>query len=323
MPARWTTSREDHMPGLHANRRPTFPRAHVERLEGRTLLAAGDPDPAFANGAAATISFPGAAFQVNDVALQSDGKVIAVGSKGGSLAVVRLNVNGTLDTTFGTGGLFESGRAPEARGVVIAPDGKIVLALGFSDADTTLAMKVGRLLANGSSFDTGFGSSGVAHVGRLADNWANAVALQADGKIVVAGGWKAGNTDFVLVRYNANGSPDTTFDDDGQITLAFGADEQASAVAIDYNGTPATNPYYGTIVAVGDKRPGDTQPSTNFTIGRLLPDGSPDNRFDSDGKLTSPDLTPLPTEYATGVQIQAGGKIVVSGTATGTGGGNF
>ena len=66
------------------------------------------------------------------------------------------------------------------------------------------------------------------------------------------------------------------------------------------------------------------RPSTRFTIGRLLSNGSPDNRFDSDGKLTSPDLTPLPTEYATGVQIQPGGKIVVSGTALSSSGiGNF
>lgn len=305
-------------------RRSSPRRTACETLDRRLLMAAGDPDPAFNGGIPATISFPGAAFQVNDVALQSDGRIIAAGKKGGSVAVVRFNVDGTLDTTFGNQGLFESNRGPEARSVAIAPDGKIVLALGYADGLDTVAMKVARVLGNGSSLDTAFGVGGVAHVFRFADSWANAVAVQNDGKVVVAGGWISGNEDVVVARYNLNGSPDTTFDDDGMISLAFGADERASAVAIDYNGTPATNPLYGTIVAVGDKRSGSGSPSERFTICRLRPDGTADSSFDGDGRLTSPDLSPLPTEYATGVQIQPGGKIVVSGTATGgPGGANF
>src|SRR5690242_2035279 len=70
-----------------------------ELLESRRLLAAGDPDPAFGFAGQATLSFPGGALIVSDVALQSDGKVIVAGSKGGNMAVTRLNVNGTVDTT--------------------------------------------------------------------------------------------------------------------------------------------------------------------------------------------------------------------------------
>jgi hypothetical protein len=72
-----------------------------EPLDRRMLMVAGDPDPAFANGFPATINFPGASFQVNDVALQADGKVIAAGTKAGSLAVTRFNVDGTLAARFG------------------------------------------------------------------------------------------------------------------------------------------------------------------------------------------------------------------------------
>ena len=300
----------------HAEFRQRSRQVPCEPLDRRVLMAAGDPDPAFANGFPATINFPGAPFQVNDVAMQADGKVIAAGTKAGSLAVTRFNVDGTLDIGFGSGGLFESDRAPEARGIAIQPDGKILLATGPHPGGFDFqAMRVARLNANGSNFDSSYGGDGFANYQVNNPSIANALALQGDGKVIVVGTTQSGDFDQVIIRYNTDGTPDATFDTDGFVNLGFGEDEEASAVAIDYNGTPVSNPYYGTIVVVGDKRPSRSQPSTRFTIGRLLSNGSPDNRFDSDGKLTSPDLTSLPTEYATGIQIQPGGKIVVSGTA--------
>lgn len=290
--------------------------AKMEELEVRRLMAAGDPDSTFNNGTPALISFPGAAIQINAVAIQQDGKVVAAGSSAGSLAVTRLNLDGSIDTTFGNGGLFESNRAPEARDVAIAADGKIVLALGYYPGGFDYqTMRVGRLLANGSNFDGSFGSGGIASIPWVNPTYANAVAIQNDGKVVVAGTWQSGDYDFLVVRYDTNGAPDTSFDSDGLISLGFGEDEEALAVAIDYNGTAGTNPLYGTIVVTGEKRPSRSQPSTNFTIARLNPNGTPDSTFDSDGKMTSPDLSPLPVEYATGALIQPGGKIVVTGTA--------
>jgi uncharacterized delta-60 repeat protein len=301
---------------------PLTRRPACEPLESRWLFDAGDPDPAFNSGVPATINFPGASFQVNDVAVQSTGKIIAVGAKSGSLAITRLNVNGTIDTTFGTGGLFESAAAPEARGVAIAADDKIVLALGFDPGGFDYqAMRVGRLHANGSNFDSTFSGDGIATIAYVNPTYANAVTIQTDGKIIVAGTWKSGDNDFLIVRYNTNGSPDNSFDTDGIVEIGFGQEEEASALAIDYNGTPETNPYYGTIVVVGDKRPSRDDPSTNFTIARLNSNGTPDTRFDTDGKMTSPDLSPQPGESATGVHIQPNGKVVVTGTALAIGGG--
>src|SRR5687768_11905487 len=99
-----------------------------EPLESRRLLAAGELDYSFGGGDGfATINFPGAPFVVHDVALQSNGKLIAVGSKAGILAVTRLNVDGSLDTTFAGGGLFESTASYAAGLVAVQADDKIVL----------------------------------------------------------------------------------------------------------------------------------------------------------------------------------------------------
>ena len=286
----------------------------VEALEHRWLLAAGDPDTTFSNDGVTTVDFPGSPIAIKDVALQSDGKVVLVGHKSGNMAVARLNVDGSLDTTFGNGGLFESTFRPEATTVAIQPDNKILL--GFGEVFSFANMAVVRLHANGSGFDSSFGENGVAALpGEWSVTSVNAIAVQHDGKIIAAGGRDSGGWDFTVARYTAAGVPDPTFDQDGVVVAAFGEDDEARAVAIDYHGTPTTNPYYGTIVAVGDKRPGEDDPPTRFAIARLNPDGSFDNSFDGDGRLTSPDLTPLPGESATGVQIQAAGKIVVSGTA--------
>lgn len=285
--------------------------ALVEPLEHRRLLAAGDPDNSFGSGGVATIDFPGTSFHINDVALQSDGKVVAVGTKGGNLAVARLNVNGSLDTSFGNQGLFESTARPNVTAVAIQGDDKIVMALA-GDFNAHIAPSVARLSANGF-WDASFGTSGIAPVAASALG-ALALAIQQDGKIVAAG-HTGGEADFVIARLDTSGAPDSSFSGDGYQTAGFGGSETASAIAIDYNGTPGTNPFYETIVVVGINSINVGPPPTRVTICRLLSDGSFDNRFDSDGKLTSPDLSPQPGESATGVQIQAGGKIVVTGTA--------
>ena len=66
--------------------------------------AAGDLDPTFGNAGRVVTSFPGGLDTANDIAVQSDGKIVVAGSSGSDFAVVRYNTNGTLDVTFGVGG---------------------------------------------------------------------------------------------------------------------------------------------------------------------------------------------------------------------------
>lgn len=153
------------------------------------------------------------------VAVQPDGKVVAVGyvstaSAGRDFAVIRLNTNGTLDTTFGSGGRVSfnfnsAARDDIARAVAIQPDGRIVVAgeadvTGFGNFDIVLA----RLHLDGS-FDASFGAGGMV-VTDLPNNrpdFGRALALQPDGRILVAGYSNRPTTgdDFVAVRYAPNG----------------------------------------------------------------------------------------------------------------------
>ena len=157
-----------------------------------------------------------------------------------------------------------------------------------------------RLLAAGS-LDTTFNSVGWAAtpIGAGIDV-ANAVAIQSDGKIVVAGG--SGST-FALARYNANGSLDTTFDGDGKLTTTFGGTSSAAyGVAIQSDGK---------IVAAGYSLSATN--NQDFALARYNTDGSLDTSFDGDGKLTT-DFG-LFFDFAFSVAIQADGKIVAAGNS--------
>jgi uncharacterized delta-60 repeat protein len=154
----------------------------------------------------------------NAAALQPDGKIVIVGSANGhaDFFVARLRTDGALDTTFSQDGIvttdFGGDTVDQAFGVAIAPGGKIVV-VGQGGND---GMGIARYNTNGT-LDTTFSGDGrlVTRFGGIAN--AHEVVVQADGKLVVAG--VVGELDpstFVLQRYNANGSVDTTFGVNGR-----------------------------------------------------------------------------------------------------------
>ena len=133
------------------------------------------------------------------------------------------------------------------------------------------------------------------------------MALQGDGKIVAAGSAAiAGTADFVLARYNPNGSLDTTFSGDGKQTTNFGGGfDEANAVALQ--GTK--------IVAVGKVRSRCPGNEYDFALARYNPNGSLDPSFSGDGKQTT---NFGGVDRANGVAIQSDGKIVAVGSGLGT-----
>ena len=156
------------------------------------LTANGDLDNSFNGNGKATV--PGT---VGALAVQPDGKVIVGGSSGGDFTVARFNTNGTLDQTFGSGGRasvnFGTG-ADTVNDIAVQPDGKIVLAGASS------GFAVARLQPNGS-LDTTFGTSGKTSVAFRGPDSGQRVALQPDGKIVVAGvGGAIPNSDLAIAR---------------------------------------------------------------------------------------------------------------------------
>jgi uncharacterized delta-60 repeat protein len=263
----------------------------------------GTLDSTFGGSGRVTTRFTvGSAF-ARDVAIQGDGKIVAGGDVGlpGRFALARYNRHGSLDATFGGDGKvitrFMAGSA-SAEGVAIQANGKIVAAGLAGDGRFALA----RYLTNGT-LDTTFGGDGKVTT-RFIVGSANAfdVAIQQDGKIVVAG--TAGGR-FALARYNHDGTLDVTFGGDGRVITRFtsGA-EGARGVAIQGDGK---------IVAAGYISAGLVGGFGEFALARYDTDGTLDTTFDGDGKVTT-DLTPG-LDYANDVAIQQDGRIVAAGFA--------
>ncbi len=157
-------------------------------------------------------------------------------------------------------------------------------------------------LDSAGSLDVTFDGDGLVTtpIGIFNDG-ANAVAIQPDGKILVAGGFRNGGyDDFFLARYNEDGSLDLSFDMDGLLTTDFGESDVAGAIVIQSDLK---------IVVVGSSVPANSD--SQFAIARYNPDGTLDASFDQDGKL----LTNLGAgyDYAAGVALQTDGKILVVG----------
>jgi uncharacterized delta-60 repeat protein len=256
------------------------------------------------------------------VAIRAD-KIVAVGETNGKFALARYALDGTLDPTFSGDGkartLFFPLDTAAASDVVIQPDGKIVV-VGTAwceerfpppgcDEEESRDIALARYDTDGT-FDTSFGQDGKVltdFTGNFTGNdTGSAVALQDDGKIVVAGAVEF-PPDFALVRYNADGTLDLTFGEGGKVTtdIEFGRPDSVQDVAIQADGK---------IVAAG--RTGG--PGGGFGLARYNPDGTLDTTFSGDGKVRT-DFTPQ-VDVAYGVAIQATGKIVAAGRASIDGG---
>ena len=152
------------------------------------------------------------------------------------------------------------------------------------------------------SLDTTFNTTGkvTTAIGAINDS-ALAVAIQSDGKIVAAGySYNGANYDFALVRYNTDGSLDTTFNTTGKVTTAIGAsNDSAYVIAIQSDGK---------IVAAGYS---DNGANYDFALVRYNTDGSLDTTFNTTGKVTT--AIGASNDYAYAVAIQSDGKIVAAG----------
>ncbi|MCX5922125.1 MAG: delta-60 repeat domain-containing protein [Candidatus Dependentiae bacterium] len=256
----------------------------------------------------------------NGVAVQPDGKIViagfAVNMGGDSLfALARYNTNGTLDTSFGVAGIartsFGVGSNSSISAVVLQPDGKIVAA-GTANVSGTTYFGLARYNSNGT-LDTSFNPSGTIpgtvtiFIADVSEG--QAVALQADGKIVVAGFTitiPAVVSYGALARYNSDGTLDASFGIGGKITMLIDTGTRFFDVALQTDGK---------IVAAGFSVLAGV---TYIALTRYNANGTLDTT--SFGTGTGIVTTLIGTRAAaSGIALQADGKIVVSGNATVTG----
>ena len=255
---------------------------------------AGQLDSTFGTGGLFTTNFVQSDATMDiAVAIQSDGKIVVGGSTSGGAALARLNTNGTLDSSFGKGGIVNNS-FDNTLGLVVAiaiqPDGKILaFAPGFEGG------AVGRFNTDGS-LDTSFGNGGYA-VSRALDSGPairSALALQADGKILVTGSGSIG-------RYTSDGQPDTTF---GTAGIAPLTNTIATAMALQSDGK--------ILVATGFGPPTELFASPTFpsvqpsALVRYNTNGSLDTTFGISGQAAC-------VASASAIAIQSDGRIIVAG----------
>ena len=258
---------------------------------------AGQLDSTFGTGGIFTTNYT-APDQTMDttVAIQSDGKIVVGGSNSGGPVLMRLSTNGTLDSSFGTGGVVNNSFdniLGLVFGIAIQPDGKIVAgAEGFEGGS------VGRFNSDGS-VDTTFGNGGFAVSKSLnsGPGILSAIALQADGKILVTG---AG----LLGRYTSTGQLDPAFGSGGGGIAPLNS-VIATAIAVQPDGK--------ILVTTGTGAPSELLASPGFpspqagAIARYNTDGSLDTTFGVSGQASC-------VASAAAMAIQSNGKIVVAGT---------
>jgi uncharacterized delta-60 repeat protein len=257
-----------------------------------------------------TVAVENSAFG-NSVAAQRDGKIVVAGyaDVGGvdQFALVRYNSDGSLDT-----GLNGSGKVTTAvgtgtckgQGMALQEDGKIVV-VGYSfNAGGQSCFTVLRYGADGS-LDTSFGDSGKITTIVAKQSSADGVAMQSDGKIVVAGNAfiDGKNNDFAVVRYNANGKLDSSFNQTGKATADFGAHDLPRSVAVLGDGR---------IVVVGYTTNEDKK---QCGLACFRANGSLDTDFNGTGKVNT-NFGGDEDAEGQGVAAQSDGKTVVVGYAT-------
>ncbi len=317
----------------------------------------GSLDPTFGSGGIVVFgeNNGGPAF---GLAIQVDGKIVTAAPTGLGLDVFRYNTNGTLDATFGSGGVMATRAAGRLIGTVpgglaLLSDGRIMVAVGttllrflangqldpsfgtggvaplLTSAQTLELLSTGKALvasafnfSSGSatrynfngSLDSTFGVNGqVPSLGQAA-----AVAPLSSGKFIVAGTLESatpplGGTAsqaFVLVRYNSNGTIDTTFGTRGAVVTTFPGNtfSAVAALAVQANGdivaagvTEANNPVFG-------------QEPSDFALARYSPNGQLDPTFGNNGLVTTAfGSNGENAAAASALAIQSDGKIVTVG----------
>ena len=264
----------------------------------------GSLDNTFGNNGIVTTIIGNQGSSAKAIKIQADDKILVAGQgKVGNeviFALCRYNTNGSLDNTFGSGGIVITyvGTYGMACAIDIQTDGKIVMA-GIATNGGQPFFALTRHNSNGS-IDNTFGSGGVVTTSIGAASDATAIAIQADGKIVVAG---QAQQHFALSRYNTNGSLDNTFGVGGIVNEASGTSSRFYDIDIQADGK---------ILAAGYS---DNGTQYHLTLSRFINNGTLDITFGSNGIVISSIGTS--SSLATAIAIQTDGKIVVSGCSAG------
>ena len=281
------------------------------KLNSKFLLARYNPngalDNSFGVNGFVTTKVGATSSSCFSIALQTDGKIVAGGSMidGGDnayFAVARYNQNGTLDNTFGSNGIITTSINTSAgetiNKVLIQNDGKILAAGSFGNG-MDYGSGIFRFNENGSSDNT-FGNNGLVSdtvilTGRTC------ISLEDDGKIITLGMY-ANNNDFVMNRYNADGSLDSSFGESGRVTTSIGTSTNIASAVILQNDSK--------IITSGTTKKDN---HNEFVMVRYNTDGELDGSFGNYGIVNT--TMGRSSSHIMSLSIQKDDKIIAVGNS--------
>ena len=273
------------------------------------LLPNGDFDLSFSDDGKLTLSFgAGNGSGFRKVLLQPDGKIIAIGEAyNGSnfdFAAARFNADGSVDDTFGTSGkiLINFNNFNDfGRNAILQSDDKMIIAGGAFESVFNSSIALVRINTNGTLDET-FGTGGKAtmNVNSEENDYTEDMAILTNGKILL-GGYSAG--DFLLMRYNANGTLDNSFGNGGYILTDYGnSQDKAYAISVDNTGS---------IYLGGHGYEAGMSGLFHFAVAKYTSNGDLDNTFDADGKMVV--IMGADGSTAFDMIIQPDGKLLLGG----------
>ncbi|MBK7383534.1 MAG: hypothetical protein IPI81_09380 [Flavobacteriales bacterium] len=270
------------------------------------FLADGSLDPSFSNDGLVTITILAQDDRATGVVQLPDGRIVIGGTMhNGSdedFATVCLMPDGSIDPTFGSSGIriLPIGSSYDiATALGVQPDGRILQA-GYYSTGTYTSIAIARLFPDGT-LDASFGDQGIVHadIGPYSEK-AYAIALQSDGKVVVAGSTYSVNEDFVALRLNVDGSLDATFGNNGVANVGP-TTQVAKAVCIGADGRIYLTGYawWGL--------------SPHTPVVCMLPNGVLDPSFSGNGHVIV--SFALGSDEGRAIMVQPNGRVVVAGYA--------
>lgn len=227
-----------------------------------------------------------------------------VGTPSGDDDALPAVIDGSLDETFGTGGIASADFGGEdSFGAVLALANGTILAAGTTRSGALLA----RYTATGA-LDTSFGDQGrtIVEPGSSGANLTG-VGLQSDGRIIVAGNATASRRDFLVSRFSEDGRLDPEFGNDGFVLVDFNGDDDAARCLMVLQNDR--------ILLGGYARNGA---GSDLAMVRLTPDGGLDATFGTDGKVDLP--IGAGEDWIEGIALDSSGRIAAAGFAASTGG---
>lgn len=269
----------------------------------------GTLDSSFGINGIVTTSLQNPIVNLFEIALQPDGKIIAVGftaiNESTTGTIIRYNEDGTIDTNFGTNGIASVSLNPGLNAlisVVVKPDSSILV------TGTTNLSKLDVLLMQfkpNGTLDTDFNTNGIVTIDFGNSEYGTNLLLLPNNKILIVGTQEDANnfnTDVFLIRLNSSGKIDSTFGNNGHLIYNFGSDEYARNILLQPDGKIiiAFNSYDANY--------------SNFNVLRCNQDGSLDSSFANNG-IASTDFDNTVDEISE-IALQSNGKIVAIGKSS-------